>query len=218
MIYQRISLPTGTPVGEPGPLPAALLGLENLTLADLPAALDPCPEEWADTGFWPLIDETPEFDPATHRLDGTWTDTMDTEARTVTRVAGIEPLPPPSVDDLLAHAAQRRWEVETGGITVAGAPIRTDEKSQNKITGAVILLDKDQALDEVDWEAQPEVWVTADRATMEAVGLAVGRHVQACFSALRQIQAAIRATPPTITTLAEIDAAFAAAVAPPPPA
>lgn len=97
MIYQRISLPTGTPVGEPGPLPAALLGLENLTLADLPAALDPCPEEWADTGFWPLIDATPEFDPATHRLDGTWTDTPDTEARTVTRVCGLRAITPEEV-------------------------------------------------------------------------------------------------------------------------
>ncbi|MFG1414056.1 DUF4376 domain-containing protein [Xanthobacter sp. VTT E-85241] len=113
---------------------------------------------------------------------------------------------------LLAHAAQRRWEIETGGIEVAGQMIRTDEQSQAKISGACVLLSNDPDVASIDWEAQPGTWVTLDRATMISIGVAVGRHVQRCFSALRQIQGEITAE--NITTTGAIDAAFAAALAP----
>lgn len=113
------------------------------------------------------------------------------------------------VGTLLAHAAQRRWEIETGGIEVAGQMIRTDDLSQAKISGACVLLSNDPDVASIDWEAQPGTWVTLDRATMVGIGIAVGRHVQRCFSSLRQIQAQITAEPPEITTTSEIDAAFA---------
>ena len=51
MLYQRISIASAEPVGDPAPLPDALIGLANESLVDLPAALDPCPDEWLDTGF-----------------------------------------------------------------------------------------------------------------------------------------------------------------------
>lgn len=117
--------------------------------------------------------------------------------------------PEPEPLDLSAYARQRRWEIETGGIVVAGASIRTDEQSQAKISGAVQLLDKDPTLTEIDWEAQEGEWVTVDAAMMQAIGIAVGRHVQTCFSALRDVQAGIAGG--TLTTTAQIDAAFAAA-------
>lgn len=125
---------------------------------------------------------------------------------------GPAPVVPLTVAQLLAFAAQRRWEIETGGLDVAGQMIRTDEQSQNKITGAVSLLSADPDVTGIDWEAQPGTWVTLDRATMIAIGIAVGRHVQRCFSALRQIQGEITAE--NITTTGAIDAAFAAALAP----
>ena len=56
MAYQRFKLSTNTPDGDPGPLPAALVGLAAASLADLPKALNPCPAEWADTGFQPTPD------------------------------------------------------------------------------------------------------------------------------------------------------------------
>lgn len=56
MAYQRFKLSTNTPEGDPGPLPAALVGLAAASLADLPKALNPCPAEWADTGFQPTPD------------------------------------------------------------------------------------------------------------------------------------------------------------------
>lgn len=113
--------------------------------------------------------------------------------------------PPPSEADLMAYAADLRWRIETGGITVAGTSVRTDEKSQAKISGAVILLTADQTIGAIDWEAQPGVWVSLDAATMQAIGVAVGRHVQACFTALKAVQEAITAG--EIVSFEQIDAA-----------
>lgn len=61
MLYQRISIASAEPVGEPAPLAEALIGLADESLADLPAALDPCPPEWLDTGFLP-VEPTPSLD------------------------------------------------------------------------------------------------------------------------------------------------------------
>lgn len=95
-----------------------------------------------------------------------------------------------------------RWQVETGGTTINGAPIRTDEVSQAKITGAVNLFANDPTLDAIDWEAQPGVWVTIDEVAMTAIGVAAGRHVQACFSRARVLSEAVEAA----TDQAELDA------------
>jgi len=91
----------------------------------------------------------------------------------------------------LAALADKRWRVETGGVMVAGALVRTDATSQSKITGAVSLFDNDPELVSIDWEAQPGVWVTLDAASMRAIGIAVGRHVQACFSHARTLSGQI---------------------------
>lgn len=93
--------------------------------------------------------------------------------------------------EAVAHVRTKRWTVETGGVSVAGQTINTDENGQAKLTGAVMLFDKDPTLAAVDWEAQPGVWVTIDQATAEALGVAVGRHVQACFTHARQLSEAI---------------------------
>ncbi len=92
-----------------------------------------------------------------------------------------------------AAVRAKRWEVETGGCTVNGVPIRTDEQSQAKIDAAVALLDKDPEMVSIDFEAQPDVWVTLDRDTMTAIGIAAGRHVQASFSRGRVLSEAIMA-------------------------
>lgn len=115
------------------------------------------------------------------------------------------PVPPLTIDELMSFAAFKRWKVETGGISIAGTSVRTDEKSQAKITGAIQLLAADPTIASIDWEAQPGVWEALDADTMKAIGIAVGRHVQACFSTLKAVQEAITAG--TITTFEQIDAA-----------
>lgn len=84
-----------------------------------------------------------------------------------------------------------RWMREESGTTVNGLPIKTDDESQRKIAGAVQLFDKDPTLAAIDFEAQPGVWVSLGKAQMEAIGVAAGRHVQACFSHSKTLMAAV---------------------------
>ncbi|MDR3473316.1 MAG: DUF4376 domain-containing protein [Devosia sp.] len=112
----------------------------------------------------------------------------------------IAPYVAPSVD-LKTVAADKRWQVETGGITVSGAAIPTDRASQAMITGAVAFaqLNSDAS---IDFKAGGG-FVTLTAAQMIAVGQAVGAHVQACFAAEKAIDADIDAG--TITTAAQVD-------------
>ena len=91
----------------------------------------------------------------------------------------------------IAALAAKRWEVEHGGVVVGGISIRSDATGQAKITGAVSLFDNDPEMTVIDWEAQPGNWVTLDKLTMRTIGVAVGRHVQACFSCGRALFANI---------------------------
>lgn len=147
---------------------------------------------------------------------GGWQDLFPDEIGIESETAGIGdvwdgevltpvPRPAPSAGELTAYASDLRWRVETGGIVVAGATIRTDERSQQKIAAAVQLIDKDPTLAPINFEAQPGVWITLDAAAMTAIGLAVGRHIQACFSTLKNVHGAIAAG--TITDFTQIDAA-----------
>lgn len=94
-------------------------------------------------------------------------------------------LPP----DLPAFAAQCRWELETGGITVSGMPVSTTRESQALINGAYSFAIVDPA---ATFQFKAETgFVTLDADTVKAVALAVASHVQACFAweanALNQI-------------------------------
>ena len=111
--------------------------------------------------------------------------------------------PPPTKAALKAYAADKRWRVETGGITVAGATIATDRDSQSMITGAFAYSQAhpDQP---ISYKANSG-WVTLDAATLAAIASAVGAHVQASFAIEATVVAAIDAG--TITTFAAIDAA-----------
>lgn len=111
--------------------------------------------------------------------------------------------PSPTLD---AYAAQRRWEIETGGITVAGTAIRTDRESQALINGALSLAQADPGAT-IEFK-RADGWVMLKSAEMAAIALAVGRHVQAAFAAERAVSEAIASQ--EITTTEEVDAAFAA--------
>jgi len=87
-----------------------------------------------------------------------------------------------------------RWQRETGGIVVGGVPIRTDEKSQAKLNGAVSLFGLDPAMTEISsWEAVPGVFVSLSKAQIDGIAVAVGAHVQACFNRSRVLSEAVAA-------------------------
>ena len=112
--------------------------------------------------------------------------------------------PLPTAAGLAAYAATARYAKETAGILVAGAPIATDRDSQNLISGAYsyVLAKPDATINFKT--AAGFVVLTADQ--IQAIALAVGGHVQACFAVEAQVDAAIQAG--TITTTAQIDTAF----------
>jgi len=108
----------------------------------------------------------------------------------------------PVTSDLSAYAATRRFEIETAGIEIGGLTIRTDRDSQG-------LIDRAYALSLVDRDS-PIVFkamagpVTIDAATMQAVAVAVGRHVRDAF--VREGQALLAIVAGTATTKADVDA------------
>lgn len=117
----------------------------------------------------------------------------------------------PTAAQLTAYAAAKRFAVEVGGIRVNGAPIATDRQSQAMIGNAVAYVQASGAAAVSYKTADGFVTLTADQ--VRTVGLAVGAHVQACFAAEDAADAGINASPPTLTTPAGVDAAFAAVIA-----
>jgi hypothetical protein len=114
------------------------------------------------------------------------------------------PAPPPSKADLIAYAANKRWQVETGGITVNGARIDTSRESQDMIDKAYAL-SKEDPVEIVSYKAASG-FVEIDAATIKAIAIAVGRHVRACFAAEKLMADAIAAG--TVTDFAKIDSAW----------
>lgn len=117
-------------------------------------------------------------------------------------------LPP---DQLKALAAAARWKVEQSGCYLDGIPLRTDDISQSKVVGAIKLLEQQGTGATLDFKA-PDGFVTLDLPHMLAISIAVGNHVQTCFSKEKEVTLAIDAG--TIRTEAEVAAAFAAIPSP----
>lgn len=83
-------------------------------------------------------------------------------------------------DRLTKRLAAERYARETGGITIAGASVKTDRESQGTITGAYARAITDSTAT-IEWKAE-NGFVTLDAAAIIAVGAAVFNHVQSCFA------------------------------------
>ncbi len=111
------------------------------------------------------------------------------------------PAPPPSAADLYVAAVDKRWRVETGGISVGGVPVATDRESQSLITGAhaYVLTNPDVS---IKFKAA-NGFVDLDATRVTAVATAVAAHVQACFAVEADVAAAI--ADGTVTTTQQVD-------------
>lgn len=109
--------------------------------------------------------------------------------------------PPPPEVDLKYYTTQKRYALETGGITVGGAIISTDRGSQSLINGAFNYVNASGA-PEVKFKAQGG-FVILTAAQVQVIALAVGAWVQACFAAEMEVWEMIDAG--VITTVAEVD-------------
>ena len=112
-----------------------------------------------------------------------------------------------TVADLVAYAAARRFAVEVGGVDVNGVRIATDRDSRSMVANAYAGMQVSGA-PSVKFKAASG-WIELTTDQLKAIALAVFAHVQACFAAEDGCDAGINASPPTITTYAEVDAAFA---------
>lgn len=89
-----------------------------------------------------------------------------------------------------AAATQKRWEVETGGITLpTGVSVATGIDDQNRITSVVANAER-AGVAEVDFKAGSG-WVRVTVAELQSIAAAIALHVQACFSAERAHHEAI---------------------------
>lgn len=86
----------------------------------------------------------------------------------------------------------KRWQIETGGLTLpSGVRVATGIEDQNRIT-SVIANASLAALEAVSFKAASG-WVTLTLAELEGVVAAIAMHVQQCFSAERVHHEAIDA-------------------------
>lgn len=106
---------------------------------------------------------------------------------------------------LTAYAADKRYSVEVGGLTVNAIPIATDRASQAMINGAYNLVQINPDIS-IDFKTDTG-FVTLGASQITDLALAVANHVQKCFSA--EATAASRVAAGTITAVADIDALFA---------
>lgn len=87
-------------------------------------------------------------------------------------------------------ATAKRWEVETGGMTLpGGVHIATGTEDQNRIT-SVIANAQRAGVETVDFKAASG-WLTLTLAEVQGIASAIALHVQACFSAERAHHEAI---------------------------
>lgn len=92
------------------------------------------------------------------------------------------PAPVRTMKSMLADIAAKRWTVETGGITVAGALIKTDRESQSQIISVYTSL-KSALIADTPWKAADGYFTPTTLAELEPVAQAVAEHVRACFAA-----------------------------------
>jgi hypothetical protein len=95
-------------------------------------------------------------------------------------------------EEALKALADRRWRAETGGISVNGSPVATDERSQAKLVGACLAATLD-ANYSVQWKLIDGSFTTLDHDQIIAIAQAVRSHVQGCFDHEATLAGAIQA-------------------------
>ena len=109
---------------------------------------------------------------------------------------------------LETYCSFKRWQREQGGMTLtSGMPIKTDDRAQAKITGVYAAA---QAMPSVTttWHAADGADYPLDATQITTMNEELLGHIDDCFAISADVLAQIAAG--TITTHAEVDAAFAA--------
>jgi hypothetical protein len=121
-----------------------------------------------------------------------------------------EQYPPGSLNN---YCVFKRWEKEQGGMMLgSGMPLKTDDRAQAKVNGAVLAATADPNFT-TQWHAADGSYWPLDAAGVTAMSGELQAHINNCFTISSQTMAGI--IDGSITTLAQIDSAFAATKAAP---
>ena len=138
-----------------------------------------------DTITQTLVEGEPEADE--NGYFQTWVVTDAPAEQVAKRVAAIREV-------LKRAATDKRWRVETGGMTLPnGARILTGKDDQARITATIAGMEG-AGITSVDFKSA-DGWVKVTLEALKDIRSAMARHVQACFSAERAHHEAIDAAP-----------------------
>ena len=92
------------------------------------------------------------------------------------------PRPAITKESLIAAVADKRWQVETGGLSVGGADIKTDRESRAQLSNTCSSL-ADGLIPNTPWKTASGEFIEVTLAEIEPVAQAVEVFVRACFAA-----------------------------------
>jgi hypothetical protein len=118
----------------------------------------------------------------------------------------IEPSGAVLKKELLALAANLRWQKETGGITFDGAPVQTDRASQSALTMLTATTQSTDFSDPISWKTKAGFRLF-DGDDIALLAFKVTEHIQACFrleaDAVQKITAGEITSPQQLAALFE---------------
>lgn len=168
-----------------------------------------CIELWSEqelnaVGVYKVQPAAPPIDPAVtitgyhfERVDGVITQVLDL----------IQP-PAPTKFQLKDYAAAKRFDHEVGGmVSQTFGQLLTDRDTRALVAQSIQSIDLGIVLAPINWKA-PSGFTQLDRAALIAISTELAAFVQATFDKEAEVDSKI--DDGTITTKAEIDAAFAA--------
>ncbi len=149
--------------------------------------------ELARLGFHVLTIERPEYDAQPEGIEPDGPPAPDPEnPLAFVQHMRVYHLLERKKDAKKAAATAKRWEYETGGISLPdGTRILTAVEDQNRIATAIQGM-RDKGLTEVDFKAATG-WVTLGLEQLVVIAGLITAHVQACFSRERALHEAIDA-------------------------
>jgi len=118
---------------------------------------------------------------------------------------GLVPVPP-TPEELMHYAADKRWQKEVGGTLWNGLPVHTDRESQSKIIAERLAIEAGERDDPDYWKFADGVFRQVSNEDFTSLASAVRQHVRDCFALEGQVLALI--TTGVITTTEQIDLVF----------
>lgn len=134
------------------------------------------------------VEDRPEYDPAKQTLTGP---TYVVEAtRVIERYTVANKTLAERKAQMLIALADKRWQIEIGGITLGGLTIPTDRDTQSIVDRAVAAFADGDITAPIDFKTAAG-FVQIDEANMRAIKAAGAQHIQACFTRERELTTAI---------------------------